>query len=307
MIIKSNDFEESLFEFDMRSLYIEQELISETLKERYRSIQGINESEDKSIVDKFFETISKIFDNIRILLDKAILNIRKVFQGISFESAKKRIEKIRTSTNEPKEIDFDLLIPSVPLMKHDQIKNFTVDYLGFKLTSNSFYYKKDGILFKQLSEYDKKSDKNDYIKGYAIRTVALLMKLSEDEIEKFDGDVNEQIEKEKITKNNCRNNFGKVEQQLKEIESYIKSDFKNCIDVLAKLRQESRKISVAVKVLNPITSDREEKKNVKTMMLQGSMVYSEIVRFATKYLFQSTSLYIKCLNKNVSNFSNALL
>lgn len=320
MIIKSNDFEESLFEFDMRSLYIEQELISETLKERYKIIQGINESED-GIANKISQIISKIFDSISDLLEKAIMNLRKTFQGLNFKKAKDKIEQIRKSTNDPKEVEFDLLIPKVKLLKAPLVDELNPEIIvGLRINGNQWEMdeKHRGMIPDKRTSNVKIGCKA-YGQSLAINAIGCNHRNYQiDDFMKDDSLFKkciQETEKISINKQNCQNQKGLIEQQLETVEKFMGHDFNKCIDKLSKLKTDSRKIAIKSKTMNFMNTDPlsvsgalgRPDKNLKNIFINAANCYQSTIRYTVQYLFQSTAFHIQCLNKNVSNFSNALL
>ena len=100
--------------------------------------------------------------------------------------------------------------------------------------------------------------------------------------------------------------MGEVESLYDTIEKFINSEFKKCIDVLIKIKQESRKMTIYAKTHEARSFGTKDKESTMLMRM-AAYEYSKAVKFAISYLFGTTSFYLKCLNENISNMSNALL
>lgn len=307
-MIDYSEFEETLFEFDMRSIYIDQMFIQEELMER-RGLTSINESLPISNIS-INNIISKIFDSICELIDKAIMNIRKAFQNIGMKSIKDTIEKLRKSTNDPKDGDFEMKLPKAPLMDVGKLKSLTFeDFTG--ITIDSGFH---GSLWSYKNTTYCKEAPEKYISTDAVSTALNIFCNKENKNGNVDNvftDTIKEVDTIKINKGNCRKEMGNIEKYYDVLDKFMSSQFSSCINTLAKLKQDARKMSIKSKTStfrsfhgsNRKEKDREFKKNV----VYRCRYYQDIIKYATKYLFQSTAFHVSCLKKNVNNMSTMLL
>lgn len=292
------NYETSLlfFEFSMQNIEFEEQIVQDILHSRFNNNYVTEEvMESKNI-------IAKIFDKICEFIDKAIMNARSIFSKINLKSSKDKMDKIRKSTSEAKDVKFSLYVPKIELLQPSAIKDISPSAIGFDVDgtssikcdySNQFYKK----------VMDNKRKGTSISKDEALKFVSKeIIGVEKDKVETVD----DLLEKEtiEIDKSNCRNNTGVVEKQLDEISKYMNGEFKSCIKELTKLKNDVRKFAAATKLLkfNDTTGE-----NVTAVIRAIASFYSKAVNYTVQYLFKSTSMYISCVKKNVDNFEKALM
>lgn len=311
IIQESIEFKEAMFEFDMNMLQIEQMIISEEIMNHYNeNFKIVNESVGESIQ----KAIVKIFTSIAEFLSKVIMNAKKTYMNINFSSAKKIMEDIRKSTNEPKDISFQLKIPAYDLVDPSKLDDLSKENVGFTMNNTSFTIDPNNEFVKGVKEYlSEKSNSNSkmFTKGFA---AGFTLKVFGVENVKTKEEVDNCFKKMKeieINKSNCRNMTGEVEKQLENVSNYMDSDLKKVIDKLSKLRSDSMKFSVFAKTHKAEFTfgiNKEFSSADMTKLLRLTAVYySTAVKFATQFIFKLMSFHISCLRENIMNMKKALL
>lgn len=292
------NYETSLlfFEFSMQNIEFEEQIVQDILHSRFNNNYVTEEvMESKNI-------IAKIFDKICEFIDKAIMNARSIFSKINLKSSKDKMDKIRKSTSEAKDVKFSLYVPKIELLQPSAIKDISPSAIGFDVDgASSIKYDYSNQFYKKVMDNKRKG--TSISKDEALKFVSKeIIGVEKDKIETV-GDL---LEKEtiEIDKSNCRNNTGVVEKQLDEISKYMNGEFKSCIKELTKLKNDARKFAAATKLLkfNDTTGE-----NVTAVIRAIASFYSKAVNYTVQYLFKSTSMYISCVKKNVDNFEKALM
>lgn len=292
------NYETSLlfFEFSMQNIEFEEQIVQDILHSRFNNNYVTEEvMESKNI-------IAKIFDKICEFIDKAIMNARSIFSKINLKSSKEKMDKIRKSTSEAKDVKFSLYVPKMELLQPSAIKDISPSAIGFDVDgTSSIKYDYSNQFYKKVMDNKRKG--TSISKDEALKFVSKeIIGVEKDKIETVD----DLLEKEtiEIDKSNCRNNTGVVEKQLDEISKYMNGEFKSCIKELTKLKNDARKFAAATKLLkfNDATG-----KNVTAVIRAIASFYSKAVNYTVQYLFKSTSMYISCVKKNVDNFEKALM
>lgn len=292
------NYETSLlfFEFSMQNIEFEEQIVQDILHSRFNNNYVTEEvMESKNI-------IAKIFDKICEFIDKAIMNARSIFSKINLKSSKDKMDKIRKSTSEAKDVKFSLYVPKIELLQPSAIKDISPSAIGFDIDGAfSIKYDYNNQFYKKVMDNKRKG--TSISKDEALKFVSKeIIGVEKDKVETVD----DLLEKEtiEIDKSNCRNNTGVVEKQLDEISKYMNGEFKSCIKELTKLKNDARKFAAATKLLkfNDTTGE-----NVTAVIRAIASFYSKAVNYTVQYLFKSTSMYISCVKKNVDNFEKALL
>lgn len=292
------NYETSLlfFEFSMQNIEFEEQIVQDILHSRFNNNYVTEEvMESKNI-------IAKIFDKICEFIDKAIMNARSIFSKINLKSSKDKMDKIRKSTSEAKDVKFSLYVPKIELLQPSAIKDISPSAIGFDIDgASSIKYDYSNQFYKKVMDNKRKG--TSISKDEALKFVSKeIIGVEKDKIETVD----DLLEKEtiEIDKSNCRNNTGVVEKQLDEISKYMNGEFKSCIKELTKLKNDARKFAAATKLLkfNDTTGE-----NVTAVIRAIASFYSKAVNYTVQYLFKSTSMYISCVKKNVDNFEKALM
>lgn len=292
------NYETSLlfFEFSMQNIEFEEQIVQDILHSRFNNNYVTEEvMESKNI-------IAKIFDKICEFIDKAIMNARSIFSKINLKSSKEKMDKIRKSTSEAKDVKFSLYVPKMELLQPSAIKDISPSAIGFDVDGiSSIKYDYSNQFYKKVMDNKRKGI--SISKDEALKFVSKeIIGVEKDKIETVD----DLLEKEtiEIDKSNCRNNTGVVEKQLDEISKYMNGEFKSCIKELTKLKNDARKFAAATKLLKSNDTTGE---NVTAVIRAIASFYSKAVNYTVQYLFKSTSMYISCVKKNVDNFEKALM
>lgn len=293
------NYETSLlfFEFSMQNIEFEEQIVQDILHSRFNNNYVTEEvMESKNI-------IAKIFDKICEFIDKAIMNARSIFSKINLKSSKDKMDKIRKSTSEAKDVKFSLYVPKIELLQPSVIKGIAPSAIGFDVTDGgtSIVYKYDNQFYNKVMDNKRKG--TSISKDEALKFVSEeIIGVKKDKIESVD----DLLEKEtiEIDKSNCRNNTGIVEKQLDEISKYMNGEFKSCIKELTKLKNDARKFAVATKLHRYRELGGED---ITAVVHAVAVFYSKAVNYTVQYLFKSTSMYISCVKNNVNNFEKALM
>ncbi|MDD3122060.1 MAG: hypothetical protein PHC62_00930 [Candidatus Izemoplasmatales bacterium] len=296
------DMSIALFEFDMRSIEIEQDIMKEMAKERYMN-EASDDVNDPAV--GLQKIVIKVFASIVKLLDKFIMNARKAFQNVGLKQVKDKMKAIRKSSGEAKEVDGELRIPSIKLLDKSDISQFSTNDVGYSRKGNTFQYSIGTDFHKAVSD-GKRASATEF--GYSY-FMSKALNVSDNGSETKSGDiVGEYLKSEtktiKIDKNNCRNHTGAVETSLDEIDKYMESKFKECINQLLKMKQEANKLSMIESISIPAGGLDYVAKRMSRMSV---IYYQSVIRYATQYLFKSTAYCISCAKHNVSLLSQALL
>lgn len=290
---------EQCFQMEMLALESNQQIIALSL---YDNIGVLNESIVDDKISKIKEMVSKILDKIAMFIDKVIQTGKEKFATIGFSGAKKKMEQIKQSSKTELSSDIKLKSNTNPFVTKDKI---TANDLTSLTGIHDFSDEK--VKFEVSHEFIKdvvKSDKNP--NKYSIDEFKKVMGISNTDNKNDD----QNIIKEKMDKQKA---IDLVEKQIKQIDTYINSDFKGCLNELVKIRNDARRQSRALKKTGNIIkhgfsfSLNLSKDEMIKYMQSAAIAYSSYIHIMTQYMFGIIREQMSIMKYNISQLSKDLL